>query len=63
MTVLYQPEYEECKGVLVAQLFRSDIPKTLWPNYVRLMAEEISCTAADGYVSAQLQQANESKGR
>ena len=64
MAILYyQNEYEESKSILVAHLFHSGIPKTLWPYYVRLMAEELACTAADGIVSAQLQQANELKGR
>lgn len=47
MSLLYQPEFDECKRKLVMALMDSGIPKILLCNYARLIAEEIACHIVD----------------
>ena len=55
MSLLYQSEYDSCKGDLEINLNTYGIPKILQPNYVRLMAEEIACCLADEISAEQYQ--------
>lgn len=62
MTVLYQPEYDDCKQILAAAMTDSGIPAILRPHYVRLMAAEFACAMVDVISTEQLKASEETKG-
>ena len=57
MTRLYQSEYDECERILMATLHTSGIPKMMWANYVRMMADNMTCRILEEIHSEQLKQA------
>ncbi len=59
MTRLYHSEFSAVESITLSALRDSGIPKILWTNYIRLMANNLACQVVEEIHSEQLKTATQ----